>query len=144
MSHTREMLEAVPGVGGFDLEELAAAIDACGDAEQACLACADADLAEDDVASMRVCVELDQDCADICSATARVLSRRTRYDVLLVQRLLQACVRACASCAEECERHASRHRHCAICGEACRTCQRTCEKLLQAEAFEQVQALAGG
>jgi len=144
MTHTREILEAAPSVPGFDVEDLATAIDACTDASVACTACADADLAEDDVASLRVCIELDADCADICSATARVLSRRARYDVLLVQRLLQACVRACASCAEECERHAEHHRHCALCGEACRTCQRTCEKLLQAEAFEQVQALAGG
>lgn len=144
MTHTREMLETSPRGADFDVNDLAAAIEACADANQAATACADASLAEPDVAELRTCIGLDLDCADVCAATVRVLSRQSRYDVLLVQRLLQACVRACASSAEECERHAAHHRHCAVCAEACGACRRACERLLDAEAFEQVQALAGG
>ena len=145
MSHAREMIDAAPASADFfDPDDLAAAIDACLDCLQSCTACADADLAEDDVADLRTCIGLCNDCADVCGTTARVLSRQARYDTYLVHRLLHACVRACASCAEECERHAAHHRHCAICLETCRACEQACRKLLDAEAFEELQALAGG
>ena len=144
MSHAREMLEAAPDHVDLGVAEVAAAIEGCLDAAQACTACADACLGEADVAALRACIGLDLDCADVCGATARVLSRQTRYDAFLVQRLLHACVRACRSCSEECERHAAHHRHCAICTDACRSCERACLVLLDAEAFEELQALAGG
>jgi hypothetical protein len=144
MTHTREMLDAAPTRGNLDAADLAAAIDACADAAVSCTACADACLHEEDVDAMRACIVLDADCADVCGATARVLSRQPREDVILLQRLLQACVRACTTCAEECERHAERHAHCAICAEACRACEQACRRLLDAEAFEELQALAGG
>ena len=144
MSYTREMLDAAPSQGNLDPAELAAAIDACADAAQACTSCADACLAEEDVAALRTCIRLDADCADICAVTARVLSRQTRDDQFLVHRLLQACVRACSSCAEECERHAEHHAHCAICARACRACEQACQRILDADAFDELQALAGG
>ena len=144
MSHTRELLDAGPGPGNLDRDELSAAIDACLDCAQACTACADADAAEEEVAELRTCIGLCSDCADVCGATARVLSRQTRYDEFLVQRLLQACVRACSSCADECERHAEHHAHCRICAESCRECERACQRILDSEAFQELQALAGG
>ena len=144
MSHAREMLDAAPGPVHLGVAEVAAAIDACTDTAQACTSCADSCLAEEDVATMRECIGRCLDCADVCGATARVLSRQTRYDNLLIHGLLLACVRACASCAEECARHAGHHDHCRICAEACRACERACRVLLDAEAFEDLQALAGG
>lgn len=144
MSHARDMIDAAPYPIEFDADELAAAIDAAGDCSQTCTACAASDLAEDDVKDMRRCISLCSDCADVCTTTARVLSRDTRYDPLLVQRQLQACVRACASCAEECAKHAQHHHHCAICEETCRTCEAACKKLLDAEALDELKALAGG
>jgi hypothetical protein len=50
----------------------------------------------------------------------------------------------CSDCAEECERHAAHHRHCAICAKACRACARACGELLEAEAFQELEKLAGG
>ena len=144
MSHARQMLETSPGTPEFDLDELAAAIDACLDCTQSCTACADACLAEGDVAGLRDCIGLNLDCADVCDATAKVLSRQARYDKYLVQRLLEACLRACSSCAAECERHAEHHRHCGVCAEACRTCESACRTLLDAQAFEELDALRGG
>jgi hypothetical protein len=138
------MLDATEGTDRFDPAEQAAAIEACIDAAQACTACADACLAEEDVAAMRACIRRDLDCSDVCTATGRVLSRRNDGDELLVHRLLTACVRACVSCAEECDRHAGRHAHCAICADACRKCEHACRRLLETEAFEELQALAGG
>jgi hypothetical protein len=144
MSYARQMLEAARIESDFDLDDLAGAIDASLEAAQASTACADACLAEDDVTPLRICIGLDQDCADVCAATARVLSRQSDYDRLLVQRLLGACVRACSRCAEECRKHAEHHRHCGICADACSACERACKKLLDARAFEEMQALAGG
>ena len=144
MSHAREMLEAGSGPVGLGAAEVAAAIDACADSAQACTSCADSDIAEQDVAAMRDCIGLCLDCADVCGATERVLSRATRYDNELVHRLLLACVRACASCAEECARHADHHEHCRICEEVCRACEQACRVLLDADAFEEQRAPAGG
>ena len=138
------MLSATPVTSPFHDAELAAAIDACAETATVCTQCADADLAEPEVEDLRRCIGLDLDCADICSATARVLARNAHYDVFTVQRLLEACVRACAECARECERHADHHRHCALCADACRGCEQACRALLEAEAFEEVKSLAGG
>ena len=144
MSHARELLAAGPTPESLDPDELSAAIDACLESAQACTACADADIAEEDVAELRTCIGLCLDCADVCGATSRVLSRQTRYDEFLVHRLLQACLRACSSCADECDRHADHHEHCRICAEVCRECETACRRLLDSEAFQELQALAGG
>lgn len=144
MTYTKEMLNAFPTSIPLDVDEVAEAIDACLNCAQACTSCADADLAEDDVEEMRRCIALDQHCADVCIAVARLLSRPVYWDEFVVHRLLQACVRLCTSCAEECAKHADHHRHCAICEKACRACQRACSVLLEAEAFAELQKLAGG
>jgi hypothetical protein len=144
MSHTREMLDVVPRTWRLDRDELAAAIDACADCTQTCTACADASSLEDDVADLQVVIAIDGDCADLCAATARILSRQSYDDVLLIQRVLQACVRACLTCAEECGRHADHHEHCRVCAETCRICAQACTRLLEAEAISELQSLAGG
>jgi hypothetical protein len=144
MTSTREMLEAIGRLGGFDEVKLATAIDACADNELTCTACADADLAEDDVAEMSECIRLCVMCADLCALTGRFLSRRAREDRFLITRVLQACVRVCHACADECERHAAHHKHCALCEKACRACEQACRELLDEEALEELQAIAGG
>lgn len=138
------MLDAAPAGVELGVAEVAEAIDTCLTAAQACTSCADACLAEDDVAPLRDCIALAHNCADVCEATARILSRPARSDHLLEHRLLRACTRACASCGEECDRHAAHHRHCAICARACRACVQACTTLLDAEAFVELQKLAGG
>ena len=92
----------------------------------------------------RACIALCLTCADVCDLTARTLSRPAQSGHLVVHRLLEACVRACTSCAEECARHAEHHRHCAICAKACRSCEAACRALLNAEAFAELEKLAGG
>ena len=135
MTHTREMLDASPADVPIGASQVAAAIDACLDCFQTCTSCADANLAEKDVADLSKCAALCLTCADVCDATARVLSRPGQWDGPLVHRLLDACVRACTSSAEECQRHAAHHRHCAVCEQACRTCIDACTALLESEAF---------
>jgi len=138
------MLDAAPGPIPLGAEGVAAAIDACLNAMQTCTSCADSSLGEKDIAELRRCIALELECADVCGVTARTLSRPLQSDHYVVHRLLQACVRVCASCAEECARHAEHHRHCAICAKACRACERACAELLETEAFEELQKLAGG
>jgi hypothetical protein len=137
------MLEASPTEIPLGIAEVATAIDASLNCLQACTSCADADLAEEDVDAMATCIARCLSCADVCDGTARVLSRPAHWDHLVVHRTLHACVRECESCAEECARHAHHHRHCAICAKVCRVCLQACSALLDAEAFEELQKLAG-
>jgi hypothetical protein len=143
MTDTREMLDASPVSVRLGAAEVAAAIDACLNCLQACVSCANSDVAEEDFEEMRTCIALDQNCADVCDVTARVLSRPVSSDDFVIHRLLQACVRLCTACAEECHKHAHHHRHCAICEKACLACVAACNVLLDAEAFEELQKLAG-
>ena len=74
-TYALQMLDASRAAVPVGAAELAAAIDSCLTCVQACTACADSDLIEPDVATLRACVAINLVCADICDATARVLSR---------------------------------------------------------------------
>lgn len=131
--HVTSMLETYPkGLGGVDEEKLAACIEACFQCAQICTACADACLSEDMVAELTKCIRTNLDCADLCEATGRVLSRHTGYDANITLDAIRACHMACKACADECEKHASMHEHCRICAEACRRCEATCAELVAA------------
>ena len=131
MSYARQLLDT-DAASTVDAGLLAGAIEALGDCAQACTADADADLREDDVASMITCIRLCLDCADVCSATVGVISRRAAYHEAVTAPLLEACAETCARCAQECEHHAAAHAHCRICGQACRRCEQACRDLLAA------------
>jgi hypothetical protein len=129
---SKEMLEAHPWPSQLDRDLLARCIDECLACLQSCTACADADLAEDDVAEMRKCIRLCLDCADACDATLRLLSRQTEFVASAARAQVAACWELCAICARECERHADHHEHCRICGESCRRCEEACSAVLDA------------
>jgi len=130
MSYARQLLDAYPGTLSADAGMLAAAIDALSDCAQACIADADADLREQDLAEMVTCIRLCLDCTDVCTATLGVVSRQTASDAAVTGPLLEACIGICKSCGDECERHARHHPHCRVCAEACRRCEQACRKLL--------------
>ena len=132
MSYAKQMLDTYPGDFNLDAGTLVAAIDAHSDCAQACTACGDDCLSEQQVAELVKCIRLCLDCADICTATLRVLSRQTDYDANVTRPVLEACVAACTSCGDECERHAQMHAHCRVCAEACRRCEQACSRLLAA------------
>ncbi|WP_326598531.1 four-helix bundle copper-binding protein [Streptomyces sp. NBC_01803] len=126
-----DMLRTYPAdLGRVDRDQLRRCIEECMVCAQACTACADSCLSEEQVADLAKCVRTDLDCADICEATARVLSRHTGYDANVTRAQLMACATVCKACAEECERHATTHEHCRVCAEACRRCERACDDLL--------------
>jgi DNA-binding NtrC family response regulator len=131
-SHPSEMLNTHPWPGNVDREKLANCISECFDCAQTCTACADACLSQEDVAELRKCIRLNLDCADVCEATGRVMTRQTEYDAPTSKAQVESCREACATCAAECERHAERHEHCRICGEASRRCEQACTELLRA------------
>ena len=87
----------IPRTFNLDAGQLAEAIDALLTCAQACTACADACLAEDDVAAMVKCIRTNLDCADICETTMRVLSRQTEYDANITRAQREACAQACRS-----------------------------------------------
>jgi hypothetical protein len=130
MSYARQMLDSYPGTLNADAGMLAATIDALSDCAQACAADVDADLAEQDLAEMVRCIRLCLECADVCTATAGVISRQAIWDASVIRPLLEACVATCKSCGDECERHAPHHAHCRVCEQACRRCEQACRELL--------------
>src|SRR5258705_1330788 len=115
--HAQEMIASHPTAGGGANGALIACIEACYDCDQACTVCADACLNEPTVKDLVRCIRLDLDCADICAATGRIVSRQSVSDTQRAQRLIAICGEMCRQCAEECERHAARHAHCRVCGE---------------------------
>ena len=130
----RRMLETYPRDFNVDKDVLTRCIEACADCAQACTQCADDCLSEQDVQSMVKCIRLNLDCADVCAATVRIISRQTEYDANVTRPVLEACVQACKSCGDECEQHGEHMEHCAVCAEHCRRCQAACEELLLAIA----------
>lgn len=126
------MIATHPATPAWDPGRLSAAIDALGACAQACTTCADACLSEDMVADLRRCIRTDLDCADVCAATASVLSRVGESDVATARALLEACITACEACGDECASHAQMHEHCKVCAEACRACAQACRALLAA------------
>lgn len=129
---TSEMLKSHPNTPQRDLKALVACIEACFECEQTCTACADACLHEKQAAELAHCIRTDLDCADICGALGRSLSRASRPDVDAMRTLLTACAAACRACGSECRKHASMHEHCRICAEACEACEKACQTLLAA------------
>jgi hypothetical protein len=133
MSNTvLQMLKASPGAPFADDRLLAECIVACLESAQSCVSCADACLGEEHVDPLRRCVRFALDCADVCEAAARMLSRPHEPDLEVLGRLLHVVVLACRACADECGRHASRLEHCRVCQEICRRCGEAASRLREA------------
>lgn len=134
MTVAEQMLDTYPRDFNVDKTLLARCIEACYQCDEACTACADDCLSEQgQVESLVKCIRLNLDCADICAATGRVVSRQTEYDANVTRAQLEACVAACKSCGDECEVHAQHGmEHCRVCAEECRACEQACDELLQA------------
>lgn len=135
MTAVTEMIRSYPAdLGNIDRALLARCIDECLTCAQACTACADACLSEpdDQLPMLRKCIRSNEDCADMCATTARILSRHTGYDANITYAVLQACATVCRSCGDECETHAARHEHCRICAQVCRRCEHACQDLIGA------------
>ena len=128
--NAQQMLSTHPNANGQNLDAIAGLVEAAFDCAQTCTSCADACLAEDMVKDLRYCIRQDLDCADVCDATARILSRQTEPDWTLIRAQVEACQVACKTCGDECEKHADMHEHCRVCAESCRRCEEACRRVL--------------
>ena len=127
------MLESYPG-STIEVrpEILTSCVAACLKCSLACTACSDACMAESDITTLVKCIRTDLDCADMCDATVKVLTRQTAYDLVVIRSVVNACLNTIVACAEECERHAAHHKHCEISAKVCREAEGACRDLLAA------------
>ena len=123
------MLRTSPEPPFAAADPLCACIHACVECAQVCTACADACVADHDHMLGRT-IRLTLDCADLCNAASRILSRQFEPDLPVVSMTLQLCAAACDACASECARHAATHAHCDVCAATCRRCMEACRVLL--------------
>src|SRR5579862_9231101 len=86
-------------------------IEILNDCIQACNSCLTDSLLEQDIGMLVDCIELDRDCADICSLTVQYLARDSRFS----GEIAKECAVICGACAKECEKHAATMEHCKIC-----------------------------
>jgi hypothetical protein len=127
MHHVTQMLETHPDATTNDA--LVRCVEECFACTVMCTSCADACLAEEDVQKLVRSIRLNLDCADVCEATGRMLTRQTSPEQRLALSMLETCAQACRLCAGECGRHAGHHEHCRICAEACRGCEQACKDM---------------
>lgn len=85
---------------------------------------------------MQVCIRLCHDCADMCTLSARWMSRHSSS----ADMLYQLCADICVRCAEACERHTSHHALCGDCAVECRRCAELCRELANATSVKIQQA----
>ena len=101
------------------------AIEILNDCIQACNSCLTDCLLEQELSMLVDCIELDRDCADICSLTVQYLSRDSRF----APEIAKECAMICDACAKECEKHAADMEHCRVCAEICHRCADECRKV---------------
>lgn len=130
MNSVRQRMESHPEHTATDLDLLSDCIQALFDCAQSCTLCADACLSEENIRPLLGCIRLNQDCADVCLTTGRMLSRQRHPDWQLLRAALELASKACDACGSECNRHSSHHKHCLLCFEMCNRTQGACNALL--------------
>ncbi|MBB1647411.1 four-helix bundle copper-binding protein [Sphingobacterium siyangense] len=102
-------------------------IEACQQCVVMCNQCTVACLNEKDVEHLKKCIQLNLECAAICSAAVNVLSLDGKFS----KELCRLCIDICNACADECEKHvAMGMEHCKQCADACRECAKACKEML--------------
>ena len=133
MSTLTEILNAHPQHSDVDMQLLTDCLETCGACVQACTACADACLGEQWSPDLVENVRAMLDCADICSATGRVLARLGGARTSVAVTMLEACVAACRACQATCGATndvPGSGMHAAACQLTCARCAEVCERLL--------------
>lgn len=132
MERVRKMFSTHPSPASDAGEEAFRLVTAAAECAIVCTTCADACLEDEDPGSRAQCIRTNLDCADVCAATLRMISRPGKQDKELLRAQLEACARACRACAEECDRHAAKMEHCRVCAESCRACAEACDAMIAA------------
>ena len=100
-----------------------ATIDACLRCAAICNHCASSCTQEEDVKMMAMCIQLDMECAAICTATAQLLSMGSSK----AKEIAMVCAQFCDDCAAECGKH--ENEHCRECADVCHNCANQCRNL---------------
>jgi hypothetical protein len=111
--------ELVDSTGGAPSGELVGAIDALRDCEQVSNACA---MAMVEAGGMVLEVRRALDCADLCEAAERVLSRAQAPDPAVIAAVVEAAAVACEASAAACGAHSDHHSHCRLHSASARRC----------------------
>jgi hypothetical protein len=125
MTDTRTMIDSAHG---SPTPELTAAIDALRDCEQTSTSCA---MAMVDTGGMVTEVRRALDCADLCDATERVVSRGPAADPRVVAAAVEAAAVACEASAAACGAHAGHHDHCRLHSASAQACAAALRALQQ-------------
>lgn len=126
MMPVTSMSAPVPATIQHDKQRLEECINACLAFE---LACAEVNANDESLAALnRHELRITSDCADICGATAHVLSHLLERELTLTRAQVDACARACATFEAECIKHGPPHFQ--ACADACRRCETACRALL--------------
>src|ERR1035437_5699676 len=104
-------------------EQHESCIEVCNECVTACEHCAASCLHEQDIKTMARGIELDRDCADVCSLAARFMSRGSTYSA----KLCALCAEICQACGDECAKQKAEH--CQQCAAACHKCAEECRKM---------------
>lgn len=132
MDRLEKMFQTHPSPASDAGDEAFAMVNAAAECAYVCTTCADACMEEQEPSKLRKCIRNNLDCADICQATARLISRPGEQDSEVLRAQLDACATACRACADECEKHAEMHEHCRVCAESCRACAEACDRMKKA------------
>lgn len=98
-------------------------IEVCMACAALCNHCATSCLEETDTKMMARCIQLDMECAALCSTTAQLLSLGSLHATALAK----LCATACEECADECSKHTNTH--CQECATACKMCAEACKNV---------------
>lgn len=111
MTTARDILQSVTVEPAFNVDELAAVIQALADLDRDSTACAMAMAAG---GGMTSATRAALDAADISATAGRVLARGESADLAVVRSVLEAAATAAERSARECGAHAGHHGHCRI------------------------------
>jgi len=110
----------------MNMKVMKSCIDACVACAIECEHCATECLKENDIKSLALCIQLDRECATVCTAAAQLMAMGGDNAMILCH----ACEAVCGACAAECERN-NELDHCRHCAEACRKCAEECREMLE-------------
>lgn len=116
---TTDTRKLIAGADSGVSDEFTAAIDALEDCEKASNACA---MAMVTAGGMAAEVRQALDCADVCDAAERVLSRGMSPDPRVVAAVVEAAIAACEASAAACGAHAEHHDHCRLHSGSAKAC----------------------
>jgi hypothetical protein len=98
-------------------------IEACLRCVEACNHCAASCLKEKNVSHLAKCIQLDIECATLCTAAIQMMSLESEW----AGEVCSLCAAVCKSCAGECLKHANEHFR--LCYEACSYCAEQCNMM---------------